>query len=156
MNIKTIIGAAAVLFAAGSVSPVLAAGLDGYTTTNLNIRSGPGVRFPPVGVLGAGTELAVHGCLARYTWCDVSASGLRGWVSAGYIEALYGERRVYMPVYAQEATVPVISFEINSYWSAYYPESAFYDELDEWDDYVWEDEGLPPGWHDEWDVYYPR
>lgn len=151
MKFSPIACISAVCVLAGFAQPAYAA-LDGYSDANLNIRSGPSERFPAVGVLGAGTSLTIHGCLPRYTWCDVSASGLRGWASGAYIQILDGEERVYVPSRPRE--VPVISFEVNSYWPDHYRDLEFYSDVDDWEDYRWEDDGAPPGWRDDWDLQH--
>ncbi len=136
---------------AGEVS---AANRVGYSGVNLNIRSGPSVRFPAVGVLDAGSELVIHGCLDRYTWCDVSASGMRGWASGAHIQFVYEERRVYVPPYAVLVEIPIVTFDVTNYWSEYDRDNDFYHDLDHWSSYHWADDGSPPGWRDNWDQDY--
>jgi len=136
------------------VGDVYAAGQVGYSGVNLNIRSGPSVRFPAVGVLGASSELVIHGCIARYTWCDVSASGMRGWASGAHIQFVYEDRRVYVPAYAAHVEIPIITFDVTNYWREYYHEYDFYRDLNHWSGYHWADDGSPPGWRDNWDDYY--
>ena len=92
--------AATLLVVLSFADNAIAADVTGYSGGNLNIRSGSSSRFPQVGVLGAGSELRIHGCVARFTWCDVSASGVRGWVSGAHIQFIYEARRVYVPAYA--------------------------------------------------------
>ncbi|MEN5145540.1 MULTISPECIES: SH3 domain-containing protein [Brevundimonas] len=132
----------------GGVQPARAASVDGYSVANLNIRSGPSARFPSVGVLGAGTVVTVHGCVSRYRWCDVSASGIRGWTSGGQIQIIDDERSVYLPSRTGAVWVPEITFEINSYWRDHYRDHDFYGDAEDWDDYDWEDDGPPLGWDD--------
>ena len=150
MYVKRLVFAAALLVATTAV-PGHASGFGGYAAGNLNIRSGPSTSFPAVGVLSAGTGLSVHGCLARYTWCDVSASGLRGWVSGAFIQTEYRERRVFVPSNARQVGVPVITFGFQSYWNDHYRDYDFYNDIDRWDEYHWQDDGPPPGWQDDWD-----
>lgn len=54
------------------------------TTTNVNVRSGPGIVYPIVGVAAKGTSLAVSGRVqngyAEATWSDASR-----WVYAGFL-----------------------------------------------------------------------
>ena len=152
MRAKRNISVTAACLSVSVIQPVLAAEFTGYSGTNLNIRSGPSVRFPTVGVLGAGTALAVHGCLSRYTWCDVTASGLRGWVSAAQIKMNYRDRRVYAPAYAKEVRVLILSFSVGSYWFDHYRDQDFYGERDRWTGYRWKGDGLPPGWREDWDA----
>jgi uncharacterized protein YraI len=155
MNVRIIAAAmAAVAVVIGSAGDGRAASMEAYSAVNLNIRSGPGVRFPAVGVAAASSSMTIHGCLARYTWCDVSAYGVRGWASGAHLQFIYEDRRVYVPAYAAQVEIPVVSFHIASYWNAYYHERDFYGDLAHWSDYHWEDDGLPPGWREDWDGYY--
>lgn len=140
MRIRSIICITTAILVTVFVQPGRAADLAGYSGVNLNVRSGPSVRFPAVGVLGAGTALTIHGCLARYTWCDVSASGLRGWALGAHVQIAHAERRVYVPAYAQELEIPVITFRVDNYWHDHYRDYQFYNELDRWTDYRWEDD----------------
>ncbi|WFU38881.1 SH3 domain-containing protein [Bradyrhizobium sp. CB82] len=154
MKTLTRVCAMALLTMICAVGEVCAASRAGYSGVNLNIRSGPNVRFPAVGVLGAGSELVIHGCLARYTWCDVSVSGMRGWASGAHIQFVHEERRVYVPAYAAQVEIPIITFDVTNYWGEYYRDYSFYHDLDHWSSYHWDDDGLPPGWRDNWDGYY--
>jgi uncharacterized protein YraI len=151
MKCRTIARATILLVALGLARQAVAADVAGYSGVNLNIRSGPSVRFPAVGVSAAGSELIIHGCLARYTWCDVSASGVRGWASGPHIQFIYETRRVYVPAYASHVEIPTVTFNLVSYWEDYYHDRDFYAELDHWSHYHWEDDAPPPGWRDNWD-----
>lgn len=154
MKYRIIVSATALLMSLGPARDATAAGVAGFSGVNLKIRSGPSVRFPAVGVSGAGSELTIHGCLARYTWCDVSAPGVRGWASGAHIQFVYETRRVYVPAYAERVEIPTVTFNLTSYWDDYYRDRDFYGEVDHWSHYHWEDDGSPPGWRDNWDDYY--
>lgn len=122
----------------------------GYAGVNVNIRSGPSVQYPAVGSLAAGSPLTIHGCLSRHTWCDVSAAAGRGWVSGAYIQFDHQARRVYLPAYVTEVEIPVVTFNLGSYWHDYYQDYGFYGEFDRWGEHNWERDGDPPGWRDNW------
>lgn len=124
---------------------------EGYSVVNLNIRSGPSIRFPAVRRLAAGSSLTIYGCLANYRWCDVSASGVRGWVSGAHVQFVHEARRVYVPAYAAQSEIPIVTFNVVSYWHDNYRDYGFYGEIDHWDGYHWGDDGDPPGWRDNWD-----
>lgn len=113
-----------------------------YSAVNLNVRAGPGSRFPAVGMLGAGIPITVHGCLVRYIWCDVTASGLRGWVSGAYIEIVSDARRVQLPAYSHGENFPVVTFHIDSYWEDHYRDYPFSNEMDHWRD-EWDGDRVP-------------
>ncbi|MCV9940634.1 SH3 domain-containing protein [Boseaceae bacterium BT-24-1] len=146
--------AAGALLLICAIDDASASGLPGYSGVNLNLRSGPSTRFPIGGVLGAGSELTIHGCVAGYRWCDVSAPGVRGWASGGHIQFTHQARRVYVPAYAAQVDIPIIAFQAASYWSDHYREYSFYRDLDYWNNYHWENDGSPPGWRSNWDDDY--
>lgn len=154
MRSRTIAYVATLLVAFGFARQAIAADLAGYAGVNLKIRSGPSVRFPTVAILAAGSDLNIHGCLARYTWCDVSAAGVRGWVSGALIQFAYEARRVYVPARPALVEIPILTFNLSSYWDDYYRDRDFYGERDHWSDYHWEDDSSPPGWRDNWDDNY--
>jgi len=54
-----------------------------HTTTNLNVRSGPGTGFHRVATLPAGTRVDVRSC--QGSWCDIRTSNVRGWASANHL-----------------------------------------------------------------------
>jgi N-acetylmuramoyl-L-alanine amidase len=54
----------------------------------LNIRSGPGVGYPVVAVLGAGANVTLIGRIADNSWVQVRLnSGAQGWANARYVTA---------------------------------------------------------------------
>jgi len=58
--------------------------------TNLNVRSGPGLAYPVVGLLQTGQAAAVTGSSAGNNWWQISFPGVaneRAWVSAHYTTA---------------------------------------------------------------------
>lgn len=54
------------------------------TTSDLNLRSGPGTNFGVVKVLARGTR--VHLLSTSGNWSNVEAEGLKGWVSNQYLK----------------------------------------------------------------------
>lgn len=55
-----------------------------HTTTNLNVRTGPGAGYAKVGTLPAGFRVNVAGC--QPGWCRIHGGGVSGWVSSGYLD----------------------------------------------------------------------
>ena len=96
------------------------------------MRAGPSTAFPVVDVVPGRTPVDVHGCVAGYSWCDVSADNNRGWVYAGYLS--YPVRGSYVPLveYVSEIDVPIVSFSVGSYWDSYYRGRAWYGERARW------------------------
>ena len=58
-------------------------GEEAIATTNLNVREGPGTRYPVIDVLRNGQSVIVTSC--RGGWCSVNQSGPSGWVSERYL-----------------------------------------------------------------------
>lgn len=122
---KYVIAAAAAL-AALIAAPGLASAATGFVTTDLNVRAGPGTQYPVVSVFGGGSQVDVIGCTSGPGWCDVQAAGIRGWVSANYLDLYYNSRRVSAPRYITRVGVPTISFSIGTYWDNHYRGHGFY------------------------------
>jgi uncharacterized protein YraI len=64
-------------------APALAAPV--YSSVDLNLRTGPGEEYPVLGVLKKNDEGDALGCVADWSWCDVSFGGFHGWVAAEYL-----------------------------------------------------------------------
>ncbi|KQO83287.1 SH3 domain-containing protein [Rhizobium sp. Leaf262] len=129
---KKLLGAFALL--ALVAAPALAeAATQGFSTANVNMRSGPSTAYPAVVVIPNGAPLTIHGCLSDTPWCDVSFSYGRGWVAGRYVQAIYRQNRVYVePRYYRDLGVPIITFEAGRYWDRYYRDRDFYRERDRW------------------------
>lgn len=54
-----------------------------HATTNVNIRSGPGIDHHKVGRLHKGEKVDIAECQAG--WCLITHDGPKGWVSAQYL-----------------------------------------------------------------------
>ncbi|WP_298917855.1 SH3 domain-containing protein [uncultured Algimonas sp.] len=151
ISLRTLTASAILALAAAVVAPSNAkAQTIGFTIDDIPLRAGPGARFPTIVVLAEDNDIEVLGCVRHYTWCDVSAGRFRGWVPSDDLDIVYMSERYHGPVYARQYGVPVISFELNTYWDAYYDDYDFYDSLDYWDDYDWWEDRTY--WYDwEWD-----
>lgn len=103
----------------------------GFSTANVNMRSGPSTAYPAVVVIPNGAPVTIHGCLQDRPWCDVSFDRGRGWVSANYVQA--GRNRyVVEPRRYRELGVPIITFELGRYWDQHYRGRNFYGERERW------------------------
>ncbi len=122
---------------------------NGYPITNVNLRAGPGIDFPVVETVPNRAWISILGCLPDYRWCDVFFDGNRGWMRAIYLAGWY--EGYYYPLrdYAPQLGYPVVSFDIEAYWDAYYRRRPFYAERARW--------GAPQqeGWADR-SVFYDR
>ena len=97
-----------------------AADIPVVSTTSANLRAGPAVSYPVVARLPAGSRLVLHGCLARYDWCDVSWGGNRGWLSAGYLNAIYRNAPVALTaIAAARLGVAIVAFDAG-FWHRHY------------------------------------
>jgi hypothetical protein len=82
-----------------------------------------------------GSRVNIHGCIRGDAWCDVSWAGDRGWVSSRYLEYLYRNHYVYLPDYTNVIDVPIVPFEIGTYWSTYYAGRPWYHRRAYWEGY---------------------
>jgi uncharacterized protein YraI len=125
---------AAAAFACALAVPGVASAANAFATGNVNLRAGPSTDYPVVITVAVNAPVDLHGCLTGYSWCDVSYSGARGWVSGKYLETVYQEERVLVPAYATRVNVPVISFSFGTYWDNNYRGRDFYRDRDRFDD----------------------
>ncbi len=140
---KTGLLGAAVLCAALAL-PIVAEAAEGYSTANVNMRSGPSTAYPAVTLIPAGAPVTINGCLAETPWCDVSFAGGRGWVAGRYVQVTYQQRRIYVgPEYYAPLGIPTIGFDLDNYWGRYYRGRDFYRDRDRW--------RHGPGWADHQD-----
>lgn len=113
-----------------TASAALAA--DGYLTGDVTLRAGPDSNYPVVAILGAGTPVAIEGCVDGWSWCDVVTGDNRGWVSGSFLQEEYQGQRVLVPAYGVQIGIPVISFVLGAYWDSYYRNRPWYGERDHW------------------------
>jgi len=129
---KKLLGALA-LFALVAAPALAEAATRGFSTANVNMRSGPSTAYPAVVVIPNGAPLTIHGCLSDTPWCDVSFTAGRGWVAGRYVQAIYRENRIYVePRSYRNLGVPIITFDAGNYWDRYYRDRDFYRERDRW------------------------
>lgn len=63
---------------------------EAVATGNVNLRQGPGTRYPVVRVLRSGERLDIARCSG--TWCLVDAGRDRGWVAQAYTRRIVDAR----------------------------------------------------------------
>ncbi|WP_410217726.1 DUF1236 domain-containing protein [Paracoccus sp. (in: a-proteobacteria)] len=78
-------------------------------STDLNVRSGPGVQHAVVGAIMAGNEVTVRGCIDSANWCEVSGDGIEGWSYGDYLNVTAGDEVVSL--YPNRQTVGVTIIE---------------------------------------------
>lgn len=120
------------------VLPGIAAAATATTSADLNMRAGPSTSFPVVEVVPDNAALTLHGCIDGYSWCDVTWDGVRGWVSANYLETYWESNYRPVIVYGARADIPIVTFAVDTYWDSYYRERPWYGKRSYWRGY-WRD-----------------
>ncbi|ROP83635.1 uncharacterized protein YraI [Stella humosa] len=110
-----------------------AAQSQGWVTTNVNMRSGPGTEYPPVLVVPAGAPVQVFGCIEGYVWCDVGFNEARGFVAGSLISYEYQNVRRPVVEIGPQIALPIMAFALGSYWDNHYRGRSFYRDRDRWD-----------------------
>jgi uncharacterized protein YraI len=105
---------------------------EGYVTGNVNLRAGPDTYYPSVAMLGAGTPVAIEGCVDGWSWCDVATGDDRGWVAGNFLQQEYQGQRVMVPAYGVQIGIPVITFMFGTYWDDHYRNRSWYDNREHW------------------------
>jgi uncharacterized protein YraI len=105
---------------------------DGYLTGDVNLRAGPDSSYPSVAMLGAGTSVAIQGCVDGWSWCDVAAGNNRGWVAGNFLQEEYQGQRVLVPNYGLQIGIPIVAFAFGSYWDNHYRNRSWYHDRDRW------------------------
>ena len=103
-----------------------------YASSRTSLRAGPDNGYPQVGWIGGGAAVYVNGCVRGYHWCDVSANGLRGWVSARHLSYLYQDRRVGIYGNGGVYGFPIVGFALGSYWDNHYRGQSWYGNRSDW------------------------
>jgi uncharacterized protein YraI len=117
----------------------------GYSTANVNMRTGPDIEYPSVGVIHEGEPLYVEGCLQDESWCDVRWADNRGWVYSEYIGFDYHGQTAYLPDVGIAAFgIPVVGFVAADYWGRWYRGRPWYAEHARWEAFKWHPR---VGWH---------
>src|SRR5262245_52292975 len=83
----------ALLLSAGAVSAAT-------LTDNLNLRSGPGLRYDVIGAMPAGSDVRVMGCVR--SWCRVAWNDQTGYANRRFISS-------GGPVYAAASSTAVVA-----------------------------------------------
>lgn len=131
---KRYIGAVgAAIFAMTMVPSMASAETPARVVTDLNVRAGPGTQYPAVTVFPANSRVNVIGCTRGTTWCDVAGRGVRGWVSARYLNMAPRGDRLIGPAPGASVGLPIITFQIGSYWDNHYRDRSWYRDRSRWD-----------------------
>jgi uncharacterized protein YraI len=123
---------ASVVFAAFAGASQVALAAPGYVSSSVNLRAGPDGNYPVVARLRRGSVVEIQGCIRGWRWCEVQAGPYYGWVSGAYVQAAYRKRRVRIVESGPVLRVPIISFNVESYWDEHYRDRSFYRDRDRW------------------------
>ncbi len=124
--------AAAMLALPASANAQVAYAQVAYTAKNVHLRAGPARDYPVVAILGSGVAVTVQGCMQDYSWCDVIAGELRGWVYAGNLVYSYQGANVPVIDYGAVIGFGVVTFIIGSYWHDHYIDRPWYRQMPQW------------------------
>jgi uncharacterized protein YraI len=103
-----------------------AAAARGVAVTNVNLRAGPSGQYPVVTILPQQASLAVYGCVADRSWCDISWGSNRGWVAANYIYVSHnGQQVVLTPTVVPVIGIATVAFSV-AYWDTHYHSRPWY------------------------------
>jgi uncharacterized protein YraI len=118
----------ALLAGAMLVPGVASAATAAIVTTDLNVRTGPGVEYQRFQTIPAGDRVTVIGCLSGYNWCDVDWAGSRGWVSGSYLAYRQGGDYYDRPISSIGISIgiPVVGFDPYVYHDRYYRDRSWY------------------------------
>ncbi|EAU39950.1 hypothetical protein FP2506_17779 [Fulvimarina pelagi HTCC2506] len=83
------------------------------STTDLNVRAGPGPNYEIIGVLPQGSAGTLAGCTEGGSWCQVTVDGTQGWASAQYLTTDVDGETVVVVQRRQAApeAIPTVTYE---------------------------------------------
>lgn len=84
------------------------------TNIDLNMRAGPGARYPVVGVLPAGQTAVLDGCLQGSKWCAVGKGENRAWINSDYVSSEFAGSRVILSERPAQSDVTIIEGGANA------------------------------------------
>jgi uncharacterized protein YraI len=105
---------------------------NAITAESADLHAGPDDAYPVVAQLDSNTPIQVMGCLDDWSWCDVLAGGIRGWMYAPDITYAYEGDYVPLYSYAPSLGIAIVPFSLDVYWDRYYRGRPWYDRREEW------------------------
>ncbi|CAG9231717.1 conserved exported hypothetical protein [Paraburkholderia tropica] len=113
-------------------APGVEAQSQAYTSEPVDLYAGPSGDYPVVSELGPSVPVVVFGCVSDYSWCDIGAEGVRGWVYGGYLTYPYQGGYVPLAGYGAAIGLPIVTFSIGAYWGSFYRDRPWYGERERW------------------------
>ncbi len=126
MKLLAISGAFAALMSTSALAQ------EAEVTIDLNMRAGPGTRYPIITTIPEGRSVEVFGCLSDYDWCDVGWRGSRGWVFTDYLEYYYRNQPRPVMEWGPRIGLPIITFSFGDYARRHYRDMPWYSDRDRW------------------------
>jgi len=133
---KRFYGSLLLVLAVSAVSMSVAAQPAAFTVRDVDVFAGPSSEFPPIGTLAPNTEVRIAGCLSDWSWCDVIFPEDRGWVYAADLAYPYRNERVVILENGPRLGLPIVTFSLQTYWTAHYRTHKFYAQRQEWESRV--------------------
>jgi uncharacterized protein YraI len=138
--VQTIAGGVCLMALCGTAS----AQVQAYSNAPVDVYAGPAPDYPVVAEVPEGVPLTVMGCVEGYSWCDVAAPDLRGWVYGGSLSYPYQGANVPVMTYGVQIGLPVVIFSVDSYWGHYYRGRPWYHDAARWENHPPPARGGPP------------
>ena len=113
-------------------SSAAAMGQNAMTTEPADLYAGPADSYPVVAQLDPNSPIQVFGCLDDWSWCDVGAGDLRGWMYSPDITYAYEGGYVPLYSYAPSLGIAIVPFSLDVYWGRYYHGRPWYSQREEW------------------------
>jgi uncharacterized protein YraI len=150
MTLRSLTALLALIAAVAAVPRPAAAQQIAYAVPGTtNVRAGPGTQYPVITQVYGGERVDVYGCLSDYSWCDIFAHGIRGWMYAPRLQFVYGGSYVRVPEYYRYFGAPIIRFDFG-YWDRWYSDYPWYRRWRRDDP-----NSRPPGFDDDGVTNYP-
>jgi uncharacterized protein YraI len=108
MNTRKILPALALAIGFSAIAATQALAFPAFSSSRLNLRSGPGEEFPIVGVMERNVRVEMTGCLQDWSWCVVTVAGVPGWVFSKYVVVDVQGAVLQVGIAAQQGRVPVV------------------------------------------------
>ncbi|MDB5478591.1 MAG: peptide-binding protein [Alphaproteobacteria bacterium] len=102
--------------------PALAQNQRAFVHTIVNLRAGPGMRYPTLTQIHPGEIVQLLGCIEGRSWCEVETTGTRGFMSGAFLSITDTSGLTD----DQAMLVPVVSFNQKEYWQEHYSDRPFY------------------------------
>jgi uncharacterized protein YraI len=101
-------------------------------TVDLNMRIGPGTRYPVIATIPEGRDVRIYSCIRGLDWCDIGWRNTRGWVFSDFLRYQYAGEWRPLPDWGVQIDLPIVTFSLGEYADRYYRRAPFYNDLRRW------------------------